>query len=270
MCIDPQLKTAHEHLTALHLSARYLPRFQDRYVEAQERDDQEAEVTNASTSRRAIRYLINDCGVDVNVGDLYGVTPLHMACSRGNLAALEVLVESSDIKLDEPDNNQDTPLHEACLAGDPDVVETLLKKMREKFVLFLQRNDEKQTPLHIACKEGLGDVVKLILQYAGDQSDGLVKAQDNELNFPLHLACEGGSKEVVETLLREGADVEVVKQDEITPLHIAARLGLVEIANILVAEEESIVKASDASQQTPLHRASQYNQCDMIDFLLEK
>ena len=193
-----------------------------------------------------------------------------MACSRGNLPALKVLIEASDIRLDIPDNNQDTPLHEACLEGDPEVVETLLKKMREKGIPLLLPNDERQMPLHIACKEGLDDVVKVILKYGFDQRQELVKAQDNEFNMPLHLACEGGNKEVVHLLLMNGSDIEAVKEEDVTPLHIAARLGFTDIAKILVEAKRDIVEVSDMSQQTPLHCASQYNQCEMIDFLLDQ
>lgn len=269
-CSDAAVKTTDEQFTPLHLAARYLPRYQDRTAEAQERTNVEAEVTSASTSRRAMQLLITYCRVEVNVGDIYGITPLHMACSRGNLAALEVLIQSPDIELTLSDNNDDTPLHEACLAGDPEIVEMLLKAMKAKELPLLLKNDEQQTPLHIACKEGLDDIVKLVLQYGFEDRHNIVKAQDNEYNVPLHLACEGGNKAVVQILLLNGADIESVKEEEITPLHIAARLGYVEIAKILVNAKKEIVEASDAYQQTPLHRAAQYNQLDMITFLLDQ
>lgn len=267
---DAQVKTTDEHLTPLHLAARYVPRIQDRDAEVQERSNIEAEVTNVSTSRRAVQLLIKYCKVEVNIGDIYGVTPLHMACSRGNLAAIEVLIEDPAIELDISDNNQDTPLYEACLAGDPEIVETLLKKMREKGISLLLKNDEQQTPLHIACKEGFDDIVKLLIKYGFDERKSLVSAQDNEYNVPLHLACEGGNEIVVQVLLLNGGNIEAVKEDEITPLHIAARLGFTKIAKILLNADRNIIDASDANQQTPLHRASQYNQCEMIDFLLDR
>ena len=269
--LDAELRMSDDQqLTPLHLSARYLPRFQDRRAEAAERTNTEAEVTTASTSRRAMELLIKYCRVEVNVGDVYGVTPLHMACARGNLAGLEVLLQAPGIEIDISDNNQDTPLHEACLAGDPEVVEALLTKMKELGLPLLPQNDERQTPLHFACKEGLDEIVKLILKYGFDQRRDLVTVQDNEYNVPLHLACEGGNKDVVQVLLLNGADIGAVKEDEITPLHIASRLGCVDIAKMLVEAKKEIVEASDVSQQTPLHRAAEYNQCEMIDFLLDQ
>ena len=269
LLVDPEVKTTDEMLTPLHFAARYVPRIQNRDVEDQERSNEEAEVTTASTSRRAVQLLITNC-LEPNVGDLYGVTPLHMASSRGNLAALEVLINVPSIKLDIPDNNLDTPLHEACLSGDPEIVGKLLTKMKAEGILLYPQNDEKQTPLHIACKEGYPDVVKLLLQHGFEERRALVSAEDNEYNTPLHLACEGGSKQVVHLLLLNNADITAVKSEEITGLHIAARLGFTDIAKILVEAVREIVEASDASQQTALHRAAQHNQCEMIDFLLDK
>jgi ankyrin repeat protein len=267
---NPEVITTDERLTPLHFAARYVPRIQDRDVEDRERSNEEAEVTTASTSRRAVQLLITYCRVEPNIGDNYGVTPLHVACSRCNLAALEVLINVPGIKLDIPDNNQDTPLHEACLSGDPEIVGKLLTKMKAEGISLYLQNDEKQTPLHIACKEGYPDVVKLILQHGFEERRALVSAVDNEYNTPLHLACEGGSKVVVHLLLLNNADIVAVKSEEITALHITARLGFTDIAKILVEATQDIVEASDASQQTALHRAAQYNQCEMIDFLLDK
>lgn len=202
--------------------------------------------------------------------DVNGITPLHMACSRGNLAALEVLIEAPGIQLTLSDNNDDTPLHEACLAGDPEVVEMLVKAMKAQDLSLLLRNDERQTPLHIACKQGSDDIVKLILRYGFEERRDLVRVYDNKYNAPLHLACEGGNAAVVRVLLLNGADIETTKEEEVTPLHIAACLGFVEIAKILVSVTKEIVEASDAFQQTPLHRAAHYNQCGMINFLLDQ
>ena len=202
--------------------------------------------------------------------DVNGITPLHMACSRGNLAALEVLTQAPGIELALCDNNEDTPLHEACLAGDPEVVEMLLKAMKAQDLPLLFVNDEHQTPLHIACKQGSHDIVKLILRYGFEERHNLIRAYDNKDNVPLHLACEGGNADVVKLLLLNGADIETAKEEEVTPLHIAACLGFVEIAKILVGVTKEIVEASDAFQQTPLHRAAHYNQCDMINFLLDQ
>ena len=219
--------------------------------------------------------------------DKCDVTPLHLACSRGNVAAVEVLLSSPKIKMDASDNNEDTPLHEACIAGDEDIVEMLLQRMKSTDTLLLE-NDEHQTPLHLACNEGHTKIVNLILEYVSkmlDESDPvnpsgldlmnkLVTAKDNEHNTPLHLACNSGEDEIVKTLLENGADVRAVKDGDITPLHIAARHGFKKVAKILLekASEKkcNIICAVDVHQRTPLHFAAESNQHKMITYLLDK
>ena len=255
-----------EELTALHLAACYLPRY---HAEAQECTNVEAEVPSASTSRRTMEFLIAK-GCEVNIINVSNITPLHMACSRGNLAAVDVLIKAPEISLDWSDYDRNTALHEACLADNTKVVEMLLKAMKEKSLSFFLKNNEHQTPLHIACKQGSRDIVKLILEYGFEEHHNLINARDDKDNIPLHLACEGGNRDVVQMLLIAGADVEAKNKEEVTPLHIAARLGHVEIVKILVNEKEEIVKASDAFQQTPLHCAAQYNQLEMIKLFLDQ
>ena len=202
--------------------------------------------------------------------DKYGVTPLHLACSRGNLPAVEVLLASHDIHVNAQDNNLDTPLHEACIAGDELIVEKLLQKMRSDDISLLMQNDEKQTPLHHACSEGHPEIVNLILKYGFQERPVLVAAQDNEHNTPLHLACESGKDEIVKTLLLNGADMGAVKDDEVTAIHIAARRGYRNVVMILLEAGRDIMYDVDVNQQTALHRAAEYNQCEMIDYLLDK
>lgn len=56
------------------------------------------------------------------------VTPLHLACHRGNLeAALILLSQSVTIESNIQDTHGDTPLHQACRYGHEEIVVELLK-----------------------------------------------------------------------------------------------------------------------------------------------
>lgn len=55
------------------------------------------------------------------------MTPLHLACQRGNLDVALILLSQSDIVPDVHDTHGDTPLHQACRYGHEDIVEELLK-----------------------------------------------------------------------------------------------------------------------------------------------
>lgn len=70
---------------------------------------------------------------------------------------------------------------------------------------------------------------------------------------PLHLAVLKDRRDVVKLLINEGADLNVKKKDETggTALHMAASLGLVEIATALV-EAGADINSTDKHGFTPL------------------
>ena len=265
------IKGSDDDLTPLHFSARYTPRIVDEAEEQLESVGGNAqEVTIFSSSKRAVQFLVHNCHVDVNPKAQYGISPLHLACQRSNYPAVKALLESPNIDVSVADDNQDTPLHEACLSGDQRIVELLLQKIKQEGANLLLQNDEKKTPLHVACMEGHTEIVKLILQYGFQQRRELVTAQDNEFSTPLHLACENGNEEIVRILLLNGADIHAAKDEEISPLHLAARHGFIKVATTLLDSGLDIINILNTEQQTPLHFAAQFNQCDMVTFLLEK
>ena len=258
--IDPKRKTD-DGLTPLHYAARYTPVTQ--YTGGD--DDDSAPVTIHSTSRQIMQLLVL-YKVNVNVQDIYGVTPLHLACSRGNRHAVDVLLACDKIDVNIQDKQQDTPLHDACLLGDAYIVEKLLDHGADCLIT----NDENSTPLHPACQEGHIDIVNLILLKRFEQKSQLLAAYDNEYNYPLHLACKSGQVEIVRVLFLNQADPSATKAGDLTALHIAAREVFVNIADILLQNENLDIDIREQNLLTPLHYAAKYNQTHMIEFLLKK
>ncbi len=209
--------------------------------------------------------------MQVNVRAQYGISPLHLACQRGNIGAVEILLANENIDLTIADDNKDTPLHEAALNGFTEIVEMILRKMKSDGTISLMLlNDEDQTPLHLACREDHIEIVKLILTYGFEQRRELASAQDNELNTPLHLACESGNDEIVRLLLLNGADLLTPKNENVFPIHIAAKFGFVKVVETMLNSGTDVINVGDIYQKTPLHYAAQFNQEKMINFLVDK
>jgi len=256
--------------TPLHYSAKYLPRIFNEN-EAADVKTASIEVTKKSSSSQAVSLLLQ-YGADVNAQDNDGLTPLAIACQRGNYFAVEYLLQARTINIDLEDNQQSTALHEACENGTEKIVKLLLKSGANISVV----DSDGVTPLHIACREGCSDVVKLLLSHGHDEKDVLVSAKDVQGNRPLHFAVESGVESIVHMLLEAGADPIAQKNNEVTPLHIAARNGHVAIAALLLHYKSQSVTQLDVNemieieQNTPLHFAARYNQCKMIQYLVEK
>lgn len=68
--------------------------------------------------------------------------------------------------------------------------------------------------------------------------------------------------------LSEHGDVTEVG-DRITPLHVAARYGALNVVHLLLADERVVPDVFSTSHQTPLHFAALYNQPDIVKALTE-
>jgi len=81
-------------------------------------------------------------------------------------------------------------------------------------------------------------------------------SMDKDRSTLLHLASRLGRLDLARLLVEHGADAAAQDKNRSTPLHQASRSGSVEVARLLV-EHGANVTAQDKDQSTPLHRASQ-------------
>ncbi|KAK3720948.1 hypothetical protein RRG08_047514 [Elysia crispata] len=108
-------------------------------------------------------------------------------------------------------------------------------------------NSQVSTPgqmLITAAKIGDVSALDILLQHQQGQSENCI-SQDN-LNASLLEACKEGRKFIVQKLVRSGAGVNVrCSKRGTTPLHLAAELGFVDIADFLL-NKDADVNADDA------------------------
>ena len=262
---DTNVKTR-DGLTALHFAARHLPRSSDTA-------EREGLSDALSSSRDVIRSLLqahkthSGCKpTNITIQNPQGITPLHMACSRGNLPAAEELVRHDCACVNVADYHGDSPLHEACLQGNVHIVKILLDNGAD----LTATNKDYEIPLHVACKEGHVDVVKELLKPGRGDVKSMVSARDNEGNTPVHLAVESGVFETVKVLLLLKADPNAKNEDEVFPIHVAAAQGYTDMAKVLLQYNDDVKHALDNELKTPLHHAAMHDQVPMIKFLMQK
>ncbi|XP_054762960.2 transient receptor potential cation channel subfamily A member 1-like [Lytechinus pictus] len=124
--------------------------------------------------------------------------------------------------------------------------------------------DIKATPLHAAARMNSADVAHVLLARCAD-----VNKRTTGGMTPLHISARRGHVEITKILVTLGkADVSAIDNDECTPLHLAATNGSMGVCKLLV-EHGAYIRAKDANYYTPLMKAVMNGHIDLINMFLE-
>ncbi|WP_257288791.1 ankyrin repeat domain-containing protein [Endozoicomonas sp. SESOKO2] len=170
-----------------------------------------AHAIEAGREEQAIELIAN--GVDPNVHHLgKGMAAIHIAAKNGNLELIRSLLDcGADIDLQ--DKKGMTPLHHAVSYGDVQVLKIFLDCKAD---MNLQ-NKYGCTALHLAAKAPENPELFDTLIDNGASFD----KTDNDGPIVMHLAAESGHERALKKLIAKHADVNVVDEDERTPLILA-------------------------------------------------
>jgi ankyrin repeat protein len=159
----------------------------------------------ADAARRAdaaaLRALLTQ-GADVNAPQGDGMTALHWAAERGDVAMVDMLLIAGSNVSAVTRLGQYTPLHLAARAGSEPVVASLLKAGATVSSLT---STGGVTPLHLAAAAGNAAVVTMLLDKGAD-----IDAKETEWGqTPLMFAASSDRLDVVKVLLTRGANVSL-------------------------------------------------------------
>ncbi|XP_071078636.1 transient receptor potential cation channel subfamily A member 1 homolog [Haliotis cracherodii] len=270
---DPNVK-GYEDISPLHTAARY-HRAKIKRMETNSPEEEESSKGSAAASgllslgtsgEGCISFLIKN-GAKVNVVDIYGQTPLHYAAMSGNENAARDLLSLTDIYLDAQDMQGVTALHTAAIHSQEGVATMLI----EADANLRCKDFGMATPLHHACSKGNVSFVQMLFDAASGRAEGWVMVssmltdRDVEESTCLHLAVDNGHYE----RLIVYADVNVARKHDIYPLHLAAMSG--DIRNVkLLVEHKARVDVLNDEQATPLHKAVVFNHLDVVQYLVDQ
>ena len=162
----------------------------------------------------AEQLIIN--GQQIDEQDEAGLSSLHVATLKGNIAIVHRLLEAgcnpnARTKTDEVfDENM-------LSANKPDAIVASLRGLGNK------------TPLHIAAKESLFEIGQLLLAYGAD-----INTTDAGLCTPLHWSANKGDEKFVQLLLDNNANPNARDLAWSTPLHEATRKNHLHIVQVLM------------------------------------
>jgi len=194
-----------------------------------------------------------------------GNTALYHAVGSGYDRFAKVLLKSSKIDLEVKNKHGATALMYACHIGRVNMLELLIAKGAS----VTARASGGTTCLHEAAERSGIAVLNTIMAHNPGMSVDVL-ADDNKT--PLHVACEHYYLEMVKQLVAYGADTSaVVTSTGATPLMMAARHGRDKIAQFLIDNkvDVSTVGTNKVYQATALHLAAQHGHVKVVKLLLK-
>lgn len=163
---------------------------------------------------RAVRIFL-DAGVDLELKNAVGWTPLLIAAFAGSEEAVTLLINAG-ADINARDNRGYAPLHWATYQGFVRVTDLLVQK--GAFVNI--RSDKGLTPLLQASARGHAAIVRFLIS-----GGAAVNEPDQEGWTPLHKAVANGLDEIVAILMEAHADPYSRHENGLTPMDIARQKG---------------------------------------------
>lgn len=156
------------------------------------------------------------------------------------------------------------------LAADAPLQARLRAATRDRFLAMIERDPScvrlvgwrGQTLLHDAALAGAAELAAALVGRGADPN-----AREPQGHTPLYRASTG---EVARVLLAAGATVDVMSGPTAgTPLHQAARRGFGGVAAALL-DDGATIDARDSKGQTPLRRAVNCRQIEVVQLLVQR
>ena len=235
---------------------------------------------------------------DLSPRDIRGYTPYHIAAMNGQVKVCHLLMDYLTDHNPKANCGR-TPLHLAASYGHLEVCILLMKsflsihaladfKSAKAYMDKNQMNGVLRIPLHMAAFNGHVEVVRHFMANLVDnegqklsiidfnRADLLLVNNKIPVEYrqtrklhptPLLNAIQGGSLNVCELLI-EGYKVDVIISDEfgMTPLHLASKLGHLEICKLLskyVLDKNTL----DSDGKTPHDLAISEHKWNIVSFL---
>ena len=206
-----------------------------------------------------VRLLLAAPGINPNLGTFrVGTTPLTAAAYKGHLEVVELLLTARNSNINVRQHNGATALCIAAQDNFPGIVELLVRSGANVNLAL----DDGTSPLCAAAFMGGTEVVKRLFQAQDIQVDRTTCKQVTALAY----ASQQGHKDIVEFLLDKKADPNIADDEGVAPLHFTCIHGYADIARMLLnAEADMELRAG--GKYTPYHIAQLLGHQALADLL---
>lgn len=220
----------------------------------------------------ATKLLMAQPETNPNEQDDEGRTPLSWAARDGQVGTIQILLSSGKSRRADPnfpDKHGRTPLSWAAGNGHPEAALLLIRhgKKTDANLGELTRDGKirENSPISWAARNGQDNVLGILLEEQLERGLGSISSSY------LHKAAGEGWATFTKLLIQKGAFVDPPDpaNDDYTPLCIAAELGRVEVAQLLLQADANRNYQTTKARDTPLSLAVRHRHDAVVRHLLD-
>lgn len=225
-------------------------------ISINQKDERERTLLHWAAARGHIELtdlLLAQSGIDINVKDKKGWTPLHLASYMGYTSVMISLLKSG-AHLNVKTNDPLTPLHLAVLAGRLKAVQLLLT--RTAIDTAKKGGGDGQSLIHLAVSWLNANDSSVLVYLLAQDAIPDIDIEDDGGRTALFAASETDAIAIIDVLIQRGARVNVRrKRDGRSPLHIASFFDCRATIKKLLSQPDGDINIQDQQGCTPLHCA---------------
>ena len=199
-------------------------------------------------------------GADVNKSMVDGTSPAYIGVQKGHMDVINFLAENG-ARMGASRETGDSLLHIAAFHGHVEMIRAL-------HALGLDVNITEchgASPVYDAAQQGHEEAIKVLAELGCNIN---IARSDNGVS-PIYAATQNGHASCVHALIKIGADVNACDVDGVTPIHIAAYSGSIEIAKILCSWNLTNVDVIASQELSAISLAVQHGHHNIVDLLLD-
>ncbi|XP_055954674.1 putative ankyrin repeat protein RF_0381 [Patella vulgata] len=200
-------------------------------------------------------------GLQINLQNKFGETPLYLATKSNNECAVNMLLETNDSCVDFTDRKGITPLMLAAIQNEIKIIKLLHKHGAS----VNKQNGRGKTSLNFAIRNGNNSTVDVLLKTNACD----LNLSDNHGKSSLMLAVKNGNTELMKLLQQYGADINQQDNRGKTSLYLAVQNDSLNAIDVLLKMDGCDVNFSDNKGKSPLMLAVQNSNIELIELLYQ-
>ncbi|KAM9963241.1 hypothetical protein ACTFIW_006466 [Dictyostelium discoideum] len=216
-----------------------------------------------------VRRILGKGELDINIAvDDFGATLLYVAVETENEEVVSLLLNQGS----NPNISRGGyyPIHLSSQSGNLKILEMLLKSNYsvETTTEVNVQTPDGATSLLIAAQNGNIKVIDLLYKYGADPNIQM----KTDGSTPLYVAAARHHKNTIDALLEnKDLDINLGLSDGTTTLHVLAQFGYLDSIEKIFDRFQSTIKVDPKKndQSTPLHLAARHGQYKVCQFLID-